>query len=74
MTVFSVYVVAVSAAVVAGEYEFTLTSAHGVSSGKYILCIRNAGNYTQSVRCKMKLRPYVQVGPLVLRAHEWCTT
>ena len=47
---------------IAGEYEFNLTSAHGVSSGKYILSVHNAGSYTQSIRCKMKLRPYVQVG------------
>jgi hypothetical protein len=45
----------------AGEYEFNLTSAHGISSGRYVLSVHNKGAYTQSVRCKMKLRSYVQV-------------
>lgn len=44
-----------------GEYEFNLTSAHGLSAGKYLLTLHNKGRYTQPVRCKMKMRSYVQV-------------
>lgn len=43
-----------------GEYEFNLTSAHGITAGRYLLSVTNTGNYTQSIRAKMKIRPYVQ--------------
>mmetsp|Transcript_33205 Transcript_33205/g.61905 ORF Transcript_33205/g.61905 Transcript_33205/m.61905 type:complete len:928 (-) Transcript_33205:600-3383(-) len=54
-----------------GEYEFNLTSAHGISSGRYVLTVLNKGSYTQSVRCKMKLRSYVQAA--TIEAHEVLT-
>lgn len=47
-----------------GEYEFVLTSAHGMTSGRFILNIKNIGNTTQSVRAHLSVMPYVVATPL----------
>lgn len=47
-----------------GEYEFVLTSAHGMTSGRFILHIQNIGVTTQSVRAHLSVLPYVVATPL----------
>jgi hypothetical protein len=47
-----------------GEYEFVLTSAHGMTTGKFIVVVKNLGSSPQSVRAHLGVAPYVPATPL----------
>ena len=47
-----------------GEYEFGLTSAHGMTAGRYILSVTNRGTLTQSIRAHLAVCQYVTAQPL----------
>jgi hypothetical protein len=48
-----------------GEYEFVLTSAHGMAAGRYIVLVKNLGSSPQSIRAHLGVHPYVAATPLV---------
>lgn len=47
-----------------GEYEFVLTSAHGMSHGHFVLSVKNLGMSTQSIRAHLAVTPYIAATPL----------
>lgn len=47
-----------------GEYEFVLTSAHGMAAGRYLVIVKNLGSSAQSIRAHLGVHPYVAATPL----------
>jgi hypothetical protein len=47
-----------------GEYEFSLTSSHGMTPGRHILSVKNNGQVSQSVRAHLAVYPYEAAAPL----------
>lgn len=47
-----------------GEYEFVLTSAHGMKPGRFLAVVKNLGFSSQSVRAHLAILPYVSATTL----------
>jgi hypothetical protein len=47
-----------------GEYEFVLTSAHGMTAGRFVIVVKNVGSAPQSVRAHLGVSPFIAATPL----------